>query len=60
MDVIVQSTNLDGVALKVLQDTRHIRVDINPDFFRMQERPPIFRREDGVHNKVRKGLRHWI
>src|SRR5437868_6508188 len=40
------------MALKVLQDTRHIRVGLNPNFLRMQERPPILRREDRVNNQV--------
>ena len=44
------------MALKVLQDTRHIRVGLNPNFLRMQERPPILRREDRVNNQVGKGL----
>ena len=35
---------------------RHIRVGLNPNFLRMQERAPILRREDSVHNQVGKGL----
>ena len=56
MDVIVHSADFDGMALKVLQDTRHISVGLNPNFLRIQERPPILRREDRVKNQVGKGL----
>jgi hypothetical protein len=54
------SADFDGMALKVLQDTRHICVGLDPNFLRKQERPPILRKEDSVHNQVGKGLGHRI
>jgi hypothetical protein len=54
VNLIVNSADFDGMALKVLQDTRHLRVGLDPNFLRMQERPPILRREDHVHNQVGK------
>jgi hypothetical protein len=44
VDVIVHSADFDRVALKVLQDARHIRVDLGRDFLRIQKRPAILRR----------------
>jgi hypothetical protein len=60
VDVIVHSADFDGMALKVLQYTCHVRVGLTPNFLRTQERPPIFRREDSMHNQVGKGLGHRI
>jgi hypothetical protein len=36
-----------GMAIKVFSN---IRVDFDPNFLRMRERSPIFRREDRMHN----------
>ena len=55
----VRQKRLDGVseAHEALPD---IRVGLNANFLRMQERPPILRREDRVHDSVRKRLGHPI
>jgi hypothetical protein len=58
VDVIVRSADFDGMALKVLQYTCHVGVGLTPNFLRTQERPPIFCREDSMHNQMRKGLMH--
>jgi hypothetical protein len=52
VDVIVHSADFDGMALKVLQYTCHVRVGLTPNLLRTQERPPIFCREDSMHNQV--------
>ena len=52
VDVIVHSADFDGMALKVLQYTRHVPVGLTPNFLRTQERSPIFLREDSMHNQV--------